>query len=133
MTQDPAERFRRAIEAFDRANAQDPHRKELSYAQQMTRWLERIEPAASEPLRLAARAQHIRRWEIPRSDFPTDRAGYLKWRKALYEFHASKAADILREVGYDDATIDRVRSLLRKEKIKLDPDMQALEDAACLV
>jgi hypothetical protein len=36
-------------------------------------------------------------------------------------------------VGYDDSTIARVRSLLQKEKIKLDPEMQTLEDVICLV
>ena len=43
------------------------------------------------------------------------------------------AAEILRQVGYDDAAIARVRSLLRKEKLNSDPQMQRLEDVACLV
>jgi hypothetical protein len=133
MATDPSTRFQLAIDRFDAANAQDPAGKELAYARQMTQWLERLEPNASEALRLAARSQHIRRWEIPRSSFPMDRAGYLKWRKTLYEFHATKAGQILRDVGYDDATIARVQSLLRKEKIKLDPEMQTLEDVICLV
>jgi hypothetical protein len=130
---DKSDRFQRAVARFDHANAQDPHQKELLYAQRMSQWLDKLEPNASEPLKLAARSQHIRRWEIPRSSFPMDRPGYLKWRKTLYEFHADKASEILREVGYDDATIARVRSLLRKEKIKLDPEMQTLEDVICLV
>jgi len=73
------------------------------------------------------------RWSIPREDYPKDRAGYLKWRTTLYDFHAEKAAEILRNVGYDDATIARVRSLIRKEKLKADPEMQLLEDVICLV
>src|SRR5262249_31087610 len=40
---------------------------------------------------------------------------------------------IMRSAGYDDDTIARVGSLLRKEKLKLDPEAQLLEDAACLV
>ena len=99
----------------------------------MSEWLNRLAPDASEALQLAARSQHIRRWEIPRNSFPMDRAGYLSWRKTLYGFHAEKAGDILRDVGYDDATISRVQSLIRKEKIKLDPEMQTLEDVICLV
>jgi hypothetical protein len=70
---------------------------------------------------------------IPRSQYPMTRAGYHQWRTTLYSFHADEAAKILREVGYDDAIINRVRSLLRKEKLKADPEMQALEDVACLV
>jgi hypothetical protein len=62
-----------------------------------------------------------------------DRPGYLKWRTTLYDFHADKAAQILREVGYDDVTIGRVRSLIRKQGIKTDPEMQLLEDVICLV
>jgi hypothetical protein len=132
MTGD-SERFRRAIERFDEANSKGPHGKELLYAQRMTAWLDKLEPGASEPLKLAARCQHIRRWEIPRSSFPIDRAGYLKWRKTLYNFHADVAGQILKEVGYDGGTIARVQSLLRKEKLKLDPEMQTLEDVICLV
>ncbi len=135
-------RFRFAIERFDAANALDPkltivdgvaQPKELVYARRMTQWLEKLDPNASEPLRLAARSQHLMRWSIPRGDYPKDRPGYLKWRTTLYDFHANKAAEILRDVGYDDATIARVRSLIRKEKLKADPEMQLLEDVICLV
>jgi hypothetical protein len=141
MTDDQS-RFEDAIRRFDAANAEDPNRssfegkpypKELLYAQRMTEWLKRLAPGASEPLRLAARCQHVRRWEIPRDSFPMDRSGYLAWRKRLYRFHADTAESILRDVGYDDSTIARVRSLLQKEKIKLDPEMQTLEDVICLV
>jgi hypothetical protein len=135
-------RFRAAIERFDAANARDPNMtisdgtpqpKELIYARRMTDWLNRLEPSASEPVQLAARCQHLMRWSIPRSAYPMDRSGYLKWRTTLYDFHADRAAEILREVGYDDATIARVRSLVRKERIKADPQMQLLEDVICLV
>jgi hypothetical protein len=126
-------RFDRAIEAFDAANAQDPSKQALTYAQRMTAWLKRLAPEAHEPLKLAARAQHLMRWKIPRSDYPMDRAGYHRWRTGLFEFHAEEAAKILRGVGYEDATIARVQALLRKERIKSDPDMQLLEDVICLV
>jgi hypothetical protein len=131
--QSPEQRFSKAIERFDEANAHDPQGGALLYAQRMTDWLNRFAPDATEPLRLAARSQHICRWEIPRTGFPSGRIGYLQWRKRLYEFHAQKAGDILREVGYDNATIARVQSLLRKENLKGDPEMQTLEDVICLV
>ena len=123
----------RALERIDAVNAQDPHGKELLYARRMSAWLGRIEPGASEALRLAVRAQHIRRWAIPRSDYPMDRIGYLKWRTTLYKFHAEEVTRILREVGYDAATVERVASLVRKEEIKRDPEAQTLEDVICLV
>ena len=141
MIADP-KRFETAIARLDAANAEDPnvetvdgvaHPKELLYAQRMTAWLHRLAPNASEALRLAARAQHIRRWAIPRRDYPMTRTGYLKWRTTLYRFHADTAGDILREVGYDDVTVAAVQSLLRKERLKRNPDMQCLEDVICLV
>jgi hypothetical protein len=136
------ERFTRAMRHFDAANAEDPQRevvegvpvpKELLYAQRMTAWLERFAPDASEALRLAARSQHIRRWMIPRDHYPMDRRGYLQWRTTLGKFHADTAAAILRDVGYEEGTIQRVQSLLRKEGLKRDPEMQCLEDVICLV
>ncbi len=137
-----ADRFEQAIGLIDEANAADPNQeihdgkpcpKELLYSRRMTGWLERLEPGASEPLRLAARAQHIRRWEIPRETYPMDRQGYRAWRTGLGKFHAQAAAAILEKAGYDEQTIERVGALLRKENLKTDPDCQTLEDVVCLV
>ena len=136
------ERFNAAIARFDAANADDPttevfqgevYPKELLYAQRMTTWLDKLAPDASEALRLAVRCQHIRRWTIPRHTYPMERTGYLRWRTTLARFHADTAAAILREVGYDNATIQRLQTLLRKESLKRDPEVQCLEDVICLV
>lgn len=126
-------RLARAIERIDAANAEDPRGQELAYGQHMSAWLDRLYPDASEPLRLAARAQHLCRWKIPRESHPEGRVGYLKWRTALYDLHADLAEEILRDVGYDDDTIQRVRKMLRKKGRKDDEEVQALEDVACLV
>ena len=133
--------FAAAIAAFDEANRADPTLvdvagekapKELVYARQMTGWLIRLAPDASEALRLAVRAQHIRRWETPRNDYPEGRAGYLEWRSGLIRFHARVAGEILQRVGYDAAITSRVQALLRKQRLKRDPEVQTLEDVACL-
>ncbi len=135
-------RFDQAIARFDAANAEDPNReteggvedpRELLYARRMTAWLEKLAADASEAVRLAVRCQHIRRWTRPRRDYPMDVAGYKRWRTDLAQFHAETAGAILRDVGYDEDTIHRVQALLRKEKLKLDPDAQLLEDVICLV
>lgn len=128
-----SDRFQSAIARFDAANARDPSEEALAYSQRMTDWLGRIAPDASEAVQLAARCQHIRRWEIPRTDYPMDRQGYHQWRTTLGKFHAEVAGQILKEVGYDDAVIARVQSLLRKERLKADPETQLLEDVICLV
>lgn len=99
----------------------------------MTYWLDRLNPDASDELRLAVRCQHLRRWVIPRDQFPMTRAGYHQWRTSLARLHADQAGQILRSIGYDAPTIARVQSLVRKERLKSDPQTQTLEDAACLV
>lgn len=131
-----------AFAKFDAFNAGDPNKltvdgapvaKELHYARRMTYWLGKIAPNASDALQLAARAQHIGRWTSPRGDFPMDKAGYYKWRRALYAYHAETAGKLLAEAGFDDITVARVGELLRKEKLKVDAESQTLEDVACLV
>jgi hypothetical protein len=128
-----ANRLARAFAAFDAANAEDPRGRELPYAERMTARLDAFAPDAPEHVRLAARAQHIRRWEIPRSSSPMDRAGYHQWRTRLYVHHAAVAGAILRDVGYSDELVARVGDLLRKRRLKSDPDVQLLEDVVCLV
>jgi hypothetical protein len=136
------DRFERAIALIDHENSLDPNKetangdavpRELLYSQRLTEWVFRLEPNASEPLRLAARSQHIARWKIPRHGYPEGRAGYLKWRSDLKHFHADLASEILRRVAYDSATIERVRSLNLKQNLSSDPEAQTLEDALCLV
>ena len=126
-------RFQVAIARFDAANAADPRGLELPYAQRLSGWVERIAPEASEELRLAARAQHLCRWMIPRESYPAGRVGYLKWREDLKHFHAQKAGDILREVGYDEPLTTRVQDLIRKRNFPRIPDGRILEDALCLL
>jgi hypothetical protein len=135
-------RFDAAIEAIDAANGDDPNTivvdgverpKELAHAEMVTGWVRRLDPDASEPLLLAARAHHLRRWTIPRASYPTGRAGYLKWRKTLHDQHAHDVAEILQQVGYDDMTTARVQELVRKRGLGRDPEVQTLEDALCLV
>jgi len=135
-------RLERALDEVDRVNAQDPtaapHSESglpagLSYGRRMSDWVARLHPDASEALRIAARAQHIRRWEIPRETYPEGRDGYLSWRAHLKRHHARVAAELLESLDYDAATVKRVQDLLRKRGIKTDPETQTLEDAACLV
>ncbi len=135
-------RFQKAIQRFDEENSKDPNlevhkgqelSKEILYSIRMTEWLTRVNPEASEPLQLAARSQHICRWTIPRESYPMDRKGYLLWRTELKKFHAEKAAAILLECGFEQNTIDRVKSLILKKSLKTDPESQVLEDVVCLV
>jgi hypothetical protein len=141
LPENPA-RFEAAIRRFDEENSRDPNHelldgtpqpRERVYAVWLTDWVLRLAPEASEALRLAARAQHLRRWEIRRDSFPMTRAGYLKWREHLRTFHAEEAARILLEVGYAVSMVERVRTLISKRTWPEDPEARVLEDALCLV
>jgi hypothetical protein len=135
-------RLESALAAIDAANADDPNRivvggverpKELAHAELVTEWVRRLVPEPSEELLLAARAHHLRRWVVPRSTYPDGRAGYLRWRRHLHERHAEETAEILAAAGYDEAVISRVADIVRKRNLARDPEVQALEDALCLV
>ena len=141
QTHDP-KRFEDALRRFDEANARDPNTevidgisrpREWLYAQRLTKWVLQLCPGASEELRLAARCQHLCRWEIPRQSHPMTRAGYLQWRAVLKKFHAQKAGDILREAGYPEDVIRRVQDLILKKHFPDNPETRVLEDALCLV
>jgi hypothetical protein len=135
-------RFENALRRFDEENARDPNTetadgvvqpREWLYARRLSDWVVRLYPDASEPLRLAARCQHLCRWEIPRSSYPMTRIGYLQWRANLKKFHAQKAGDILRELGYPEAVVRCVQDLNLKKHFPDDPETRVLEDALCLV
>jgi len=151
-------RFDAAIAAIDTANADDPFTityavdgvaitrpKELAHAELMCEWVKRLDPEADDAQLLAARAHHLRRWTMPRADFPEGRAGYLKWRTEARERHAAMVGEILAGVGYGepgDDTIARVQALVSKEGLgkgglaDIDgrsPAVQVHEDALCLV
>jgi hypothetical protein len=137
-----ADRFGRALARFDDENSRDPNHemvdgvqqpRELIYAQWLTGWVLRLCPEASEELRLAARCQHLRRWEIPRNSYPMTRVGYLQWREGLKKFHAKRAGELLKELGYPNQVITRVQNLNLKKDFPKDPETRVLEDALCLV
>jgi hypothetical protein len=137
-----AGRFDEAVRAIDEANADDPFTilvdgelrpKELAHAQLMTEWVRRLDPEAGEAQLLAARAHHLRRWVLPRTEYPEGRAGYLKWRAEAKRRHAAEVAKIMRRCDYDQATIERVQQIIRKEHLRTDPVVQVHEDALCLV
>lgn len=131
---DPApDRLTRAYALIDAANAQDPTGQAEPYGRRMTATLEAFRPGAPEPLRIAARAQHIERWTVPRTSYPEGRMAYLAWRKDLQKLHARRAGEIMALCGYAEEEIARTGSLLRKERLKQDADAQTLEDVICLV
>ena len=131
-------RFAKAIALFDAANAADPNQdegqpKELLYARRMSEMIGRYAPEASEAAQLAVRAQHIKRWTVPRTSYPMTKEGYFAWRTGLYKFHAETAGELMQQAGYDEATIEQVKAAVGKRGIKTNPDTQMLEDVTDLV
>ncbi|MCP4486912.1 MAG: DUF4202 domain-containing protein [Gammaproteobacteria bacterium] len=140
MPQNPSS-YKTAMSLIDTANNADPNQvsangkewpKELLYAERMSDMLQRYNPGADDTLKLAIRAQHIERWKSPRSDYPMDRIGYLKWRKDLYKIQANTAAGLLQQAGYSSHEVERVRQAVAKKNIKGNPDTQLLEDVTDL-
>lgn len=136
------DRWAAVMDDIAAANADDPRRimiggiekgYEPVYAERMAATLAALYPDASDLLRLAAQAQHIRRWEIPRENYPKGRAGYERWRRAARAHHVAVISAILERHGYGADEIAHVAKLIRKDALKHDPESQALEDVVGLV
>ena len=135
--------FSRAIALVDQANGEDPHQdtddaghalpKELLYGQRMSDMLARFAPAADPAMQVAVRAQHIRRWTVPRDRYPMDKVGYHQWRTGLYRFHGDLAAQLAREAGAPEAEAARIQAAVSKRDLKTNADTQLVEDVASLV
>lgn len=130
------------LTAIDDINSEDPNTtivngknqpKELLYGQYMSTCINQYWPEASELLQIAVRAQHIKRWHLKRTEFDAGKAGYLKWRIEQGKFHAELTKNLMLQHGYSEEDAETTAKLLRKEKIKSNPDTQILEDVACLV
>ena len=136
-------RYDVAVAAIDEANAADPNRVAvrdrapealaLVHGRLASDWVRALVPDAPEELLLAARAHHLRRWELPRSSYPDGKAGYLRWKRDQRARHAADVAGLLVGAGYDALAVERVQALIRRDDLRTDAGAQAVEDAACLV
>ena len=138
----PSSRLTEVLALIDAENKQDPNQevaagqtwpKEYLYSVRMSQRQQQFVPEASELLQIACRAQHIKRWSIPRSDYPVGRAGYLRWRTELGQFHGDLCAQLMNSAGYSQEEQARIKEILLKKRLKRDPEVQALEDVICLV
>lgn len=134
--------FELALQLIDEAHSQDPNiivvdgknqPYELHYSRKMSEYLEKHSPNAPAVLRLAVRAQHFRRWEVPRDSYPMNRQGYHSWRTYLKNRQAGLAHQLCLDSGYPEEDANRVAALIRKENLNKDEETQVLEDIACLV
>src|SRR5690606_41391653 len=135
-------KLNKAFSLFDAYNRRDPTVFKIDghvepstyfYTVKLYDWVKKLDPEASEALLLASRSQHIGRWEVPRSTYPEGRVGYLQWRSDLSTFHAQKAAYILNIVVYDEDTIDCVQIIILQEKLKIDVEIQTIDNVLVLV
>jgi len=127
-----AAQFEKAQQAFAACDAGDPSGETSAYHAAVGRWVLALEPQAALVVQLAALGQHIERWTVPRSDYPLGRVGYRQWRSTLSQLHGRRCAEILRGVGYDEATAQRVAELVTKKRLRSDPEAGLLQDAVCL-
>ena len=136
------DRLQRVLARIDQLNSEDPNTelindiptpREFAYAQRLTDRVLRLDPNASETLRIAARGQHVQRWTVPRHQYETGRRGYLRWREVLKAFHAKTVTEIMQQEGFPDEMIQRVRMTILKKSLATDPEAQTIEDALCLL
>lgn len=137
-TKDMSKTLDSVLNAIDAANAKDPRQdngqpEALLYGQRMSEECARLFPEAPEILQIAARGQHVERWVLKRLDYPEGRAGYLKWRRDLGAHHATTVSGFMAEAGYSAEDREAVEKMLRKEGLKRDENVQALEDVICFV
>lgn len=134
--------FSQVIQAIDEINKQDPNTTEINkqlfaneylYSERMTKCLGQYWPEANDFLKIAVRAQHIKRWHIARTEYPEGKKGYLDWRKALGIFHAELTAELMASHGYSEDEAEQTSAIIRKASLKRNSDSQTLEDVACLV
>ena len=123
--------------AIDAVNANDPRTHDteplaLAQGRKAEAWVARLDPDASVALRLAARAHHLRRWELPRSDYPEGRAGYLRWRRAQRERHGRDLVAILGVAGVQASVSARAAEIVAKRGLGSDHEVQTFEDAVSL-
>lgn len=134
-------RFEEALGQFYAVHQEDPRTVEVEgrslpwsvfYHRRLSFWVHQVASAPPEEMALAAACQHIRRWRIPREDYPEGREGYKQWRSDLAKFHSKEASQILDSLGYPESVLERVSDFLEKRRFKADPEVQLFEDAICL-
>ena len=128
-----------ACAAIDSANADDPGAVDvrgagprplaLVHGELAAEWVAVLAPSAGDLVLLAARAHHLRRWELPRAQYPAGRAGYLQWKRDQRRRHAADVGELLSEIGYAADDIAQVQSMVLRQ----GAGGQLVEDAACLV
>lgn len=141
-SQDDPDRYTKARADIFSAHNEDPNKITLNgqeipyethYAEKMEAYLSKRSPSASEVLRLAVCAQHFRRWEVPRSDYPMTKVGYHTWRTHLKKRQAQLVGQIM-DLYYPIEDTKRCMALIEKEGLKQgEEEVQVLEDVACLV
>lgn len=131
--------YKSAINLISEAVRTDP--KKISekmtdaqfYSEKMAEEIRNLEQSIDEHIDIAARCQHLFRWEIPRSSYPMNKTGYYQWRKYLYEYQAEKTGILLKEAGYNNYLIEKCCSLIRKKDLGKSHETQLIEDTACIV
>lgn len=137
-----SDKRKQVFDLLDEINKEDPNSellngqsfpKELLYSERMTKEQERFTPNCSDELAIACRAQHVKRWSVPRDSYPEGKKGYYDWRTYLYSFHSNIACESMRKVGYSEEACETVTRIMSKKDHRKDSDSQTYEDIICLV
>jgi hypothetical protein len=133
--------LKKVIERIEAGLKEDPRKEKAGgmegprdwlFTKRVVEWASKLTPNPSESLLIAAWGHDLHRWRISRESYPMNTVGYHKWRTAQSKLSADETEKILKEVGYDEKTIARVRELILKTTFPEDPESRVLEDADCL-
>lgn len=126
-----------AIDRIDSVNQADPNSFEgeplaMVQGRRAHEWVLTLTPKAGPELQIAARAHHLRRWDLNREDYPEGRDGYLRWRRDQKKAHAKLLTSMLKEDGIASRHILRAVEIVQKKGLGSDSEVQVFEDAVCL-
>jgi hypothetical protein len=136
------EQYKKVTEEIEKAHSADESKEaeegawypsELLYSRRMLTMLELVSPNSPNTMKLAVQCQHIKRWGIPRSDYPYDRRGYHQWRRVVMEYQLQQAQFILSSVNIDEADMLWIIDTLKNQGDKSNSESQIIVETACLV
>ena len=136
------EQYIKASRAIERIHETDPNlltenaasiAAEKLYSRRMLSVLDLVQTNSPYSLKIAAQCQHLKRWGVPRSEYPYDRRGYHLWRRAVMEYQVELTRQVLNESEIEESEIVVILDALKDQGNKSNINATIIMDTACLV
>lgn len=135
----PSDRARldKAIAAIDEINSKDPKKVpdengrpvpfRLLYSKWLTDWVLKLDPDASDELRILARGKTVEGWElakIRRDDYAPNTAGQRMWESDRKRWLAGRLTGVMKDAGYDEPAVKLVDDVMMGRDVPNPRDMR---------